>query len=161
MTESQDQSAERIRGAGLRVTRQRVAAFDAVKASPHTSTAMVFAAVSTVLPGTSQQAIYDCLADLTDAGLLRRFIVDGGPALYETQSHDDHHHFICRACAIVIDVDCAAGHGACLDVTAPAGFVVDTTEVTYRGLCQSCAVARPVTVAPPVVPCLPKEKSNG
>lgn len=131
-----------IRTAGLRVTRQRVAVLDAVDAGPHTSAAAVLASVSVVLPGVSHQAVYDCLADLTDAGLLRRFIVDGGPALYETRTHDNHHHCVCRACGLVVDVDCATGAAPCLDVMEAAGFVIDEAEVTYRGLCMACAAAR-------------------
>lgn len=136
-----------IRAAGLRVTRQRVAVLDAVDADPHTSTAAVFATVSTVLPGVSHQAVYDCLADLTDTGLLRRLVVGGGPALYETRTHDNHQHFVCRACELVLDVDCAIDLAACRSMADAAGFVVDEAEVTYRGLCRPCAAARSVPVS--------------
>ena len=132
-------SSNLIRDAGLRVTRQRVAVLDAVDAGPHASAAAVLATVSAVLPSVSHQAVYDCLAHLTDAGLLRRFVVDGGPALYETRTHDNHHHFVCRACGHIADVDCAAGAAPCLDIADAAGFVVDEAEITYRGLCRSCA----------------------
>ncbi len=130
-----------IRTAAMRVTRQRVAVLDAVDAEPHASAAAVLAAVSVVLPGVSHQAVYDCLAHLTDAGLLRRLAVDGGPALYETRTHDNHHHCVCRACGLVVDVDCAIGAAPCLDVADAAGFVIDEAEVTYRGLCATCAPA--------------------
>lgn len=133
-----------IRMASMRVTRQRVAVLDAVDAEPHTSAAAVLAAVSEVLPGVSHQAVYDCLADLTHAGLLRRLAVDGGPALYETRTHDNHHHCVCRACGLVVDVDCAIGAALCL-VADAAGFVIDEAEVTYRGLCATCA---PATLSP-------------
>ena len=77
-----------IRAAGLRATRQRTAVLEAVDTAPHASAAAVLGAVSAVLPGVSHQAVYDCLADLTEAGLLRRITVDGGPALYETRTRD-------------------------------------------------------------------------
>ena len=131
-----------IRAAAMRVTRQRVAVLDAVEAEPHTTAATVLAAVSAVLPGVSHQAVYDCLAHLTEAGLLRRLIMDGGPAIYETRTHDNHHHCVCRACGLVVDVDCATGAAPCLDVADAAGFVIDEAEVIYRGLCASCAAAR-------------------
>lgn len=131
-----------ITAAGMRVTRQRVAVLDAVEAEPHASAARVLVKASAVLPGVSHQAIYDCLAHLTEAGLLRRFIIDGGPALYETRTHDNHHHFVCRACELVVDVDCATGSAPCLDVAGPADFVIDEAEIIYRGLCLACATAR-------------------
>ena len=130
-----------IAAAGLRVTRQRIAVLDAVDVAPHASAAAVLGAVSTVLPGVSHQAVYDCLAHLTEAGLLRRITVDGGPALYETRTRDNHHHCVCRGCGLVVDVDCAAGAAPCLDVADAAGFVIDEAEITYRGRCASCAAA--------------------
>ncbi len=133
---------EAIRAAGLRVTRQRIAVFDAVEAEPHASASAVLVAVSTVLPGVSHQAVYDCLANMTDAGLLRRFIIDGGPARYETRTHDNHHHFVCRICGFTADIDCAVGAAPCLDPIDAVGFVIDEAEVTYRGLCAACATAR-------------------
>lgn len=126
----------------MRVTRQRVAVFAAVEAAPHASAAAVLAAVSGTIPGVSHQAVYDCLAHLTDAGLLRRFLVDGGPARYETRTHDNHHHFVCRSCDFMADIDCAVGAAPCLDPVAATGFVIDEAEVTYRGLCPACATAR-------------------
>jgi Fur family transcriptional regulator, stress-responsive regulator len=131
-----------LRSASLRVTRQRVAVLDAVHARPHASAAAVLGSLSIVLPDVSHQAVYDCLADLTKAGLLRRIMVDGGPALYETRTRDNHHHCVCRACGLIVDVDCEKGSAPCLDIADAAGFVIDEAEVTYRGLCPACAAAR-------------------
>lgn len=142
------QSINLIRTAGMRVTRQRVAVLDVVEAEPHTSAAAVLAQVSAVLPGVSHQAVYDCLTHLTDAGLLRRIIVDGGPALYETRTHDNHHHCVCRACGLVVDVDSAVGAAPRLDIADVAGFVIEETEVIYRGLCMPCASAQPAPATP-------------
>ena len=154
-------SRDLIFASGMRVTRQRTAVLDAVGATPHASAAAVLAAVSAVLPRVSHQAIYDCLADLTDAGLLRRLAVDGGPALYETRTRDNHHHCVCRACGLVVDVDCAVGAAPCLNPVDAAGFVVDEAEVTYRGLCPSCAAA-PGEFAQPLSTLIPStECPNG
>lgn len=143
MATSAAQNSERlIRAAGLRVTRQRAAVLDAVGVKPHTTAATVLAMVSDILPGVSHQAIYDCLAHLTDAGLLRRLPMDGGPAIYETRMHDNHHHCVCRGCGLVVDVECAAGAAPCLDLADAIGFVIDEAEVIYRGLCRSCSMAR-------------------
>lgn len=131
-----------IRGVGLRVTRQRVAVFDAVAELPHASAATVLSGVAKILPNVSHQAVYDCLADLTAAGLLRRIVVvDGGPALFETRTNDNHHHCVCRACGLVVDVDCAIGAAPCLEASDVSGFVIEEAEVTYRGLCSPCAAA--------------------
>ncbi len=134
-----------IRDAGLRVTRQRVAVFDAVRVRQHVSATVVLAEVAAVLPGVSHQAVYDCLADLTGAGLLRRLTIDGGPMLYETRAHDNHDHFVCRICNTVFDVDTASDTTFRSDVQIADGFVIDEAEVTYRGFCADCAGSRRVT----------------
>jgi Fur family ferric uptake transcriptional regulator len=142
-------SESALRATGLRVTRQRVAVFNAVKQQPHVSAVSVLADVATVLPGISHQAVYDCLAHLAEAGLLRRFVVDGGPMLYETRTNDNHHHFVCRSCNAVIDIDCALGAAPCIDVQLPYGFSIDEAEVTYRGLCATCHGAVTPTIPTP------------
>lgn len=131
-----------IRDAGMRVTRQRVAVLHAVRGRPHVSAAVVLADVAAVLPDVSHQAVYDCLAHLTAAGLLRRFTIDGGPMLYETRTQDSHHHFVCRTCNTVIDVEVADDAAPRLDVQLGDGFVIDDADVTYRGFCAACSGAR-------------------
>ncbi len=151
-------TADRLRIAGLRVTRQRVAVLEAVHVRPHATAAAVLAAVSEILPGVSHQAVYDCLADMTHAGLMRRIALDGGAALFETRTSDNHHHCVCRSCGLVVDVDCAAGAAPCLDVVDAAGFVIDEAEITYRGLCGACAARAASTTT---VENQPWESSNG
>lgn len=134
---------ERLRGAGMRVTRPRVAVLDAVHAHPHADTGTVLSSVRSALPTVSHQAVYDCLGALTDAGLVRRIQPAGSVARYELRVGDNHHHLVCRACGSLTDVDCAVGGAPCLtpagDEHLTHGFVVDEAEVIYWGLCAACA----------------------
>ena len=61
-----------LRGVGLRVTRPRLAVLTALADHPHADASTVLAAVRRALPGTSHQAVYDCLHALTEAGLVAR-----------------------------------------------------------------------------------------
>ena len=135
--------AEQLRRADLRVTRPRVAVLQAVAAHPHADTDTIFGAVRAGLPEVSRQAVYDVLAALTAAGLVRRIQPSGSVARYESRVGDNHHHVVCRSCGTIGDVDCAAGSAPCLDpVGDPAdltGFVVDEAEVIYWGHCPGCA----------------------
>lgn len=131
--------AETLRSAELRVTRPRVAVLDAVSRHPHADTETVFGAVRIELPEVSRQAVYDVLAALTAAGLVRRIQPSGSPARYESRIGDNHHHVVCRGCGTIGDVDCATGEAPCLDPISDAGFVVDEAEVIYWGHCPDCA----------------------
>jgi len=120
------------------VTRPRVAVLDAVHTLPHSDTETVFAAVRAALPEVSRQAVYDVLAALTDAGLLRRIQPSGSVARYESRVSDNHHHIVCRGCGTIADVDCAVGEAPCLSAADDHGYVLDEAEVIYWGLCPGC-----------------------
>jgi Fur family ferric uptake transcriptional regulator len=127
-----------LRGASLRVTRPRVAVLAAVHEHPHADTHSLIAAVRANLGEVSQQAVYDVLQALTEAGLLRRIQPPGSVARYERRRGDNHHHVVCRSCGAIADVECAVGHAPCLAASDDHGFVIDEAEVIYRGLCPAC-----------------------
>ena len=127
-----------LRGASLRVTRPRVAVLAAVYDHPHADTYSIIGRVREDLGAVSQQAVYDVLQALTDAGLVRRIHPRGSVARYEARVGDNHHHVVCRSCGDIADVDCAVGAAPCLDVVEDHGFVIDEAEVFYWGLCPVC-----------------------
>lgn len=132
----------RLRAADLRVTRPRVAVLQAVHAHPHADTDTIFGAVRSSLPEVSRQAVYDVLAALTGAGLVRRIQPSGSVARYESRVGDNHHHVVCRSCGTIGDVDCAVGDAPCLtadDTGIPQGFEFDEAEVIYWGYCPDCS----------------------
>lgn len=139
MSSTSDEYAALLRTADLRVTRPRVAVLEAVEASPHADTETIFGAVRAGLPEVSRQAVYDVLAALTAAGLVRRIQPSGSVARYESRVGDNHHHVVCRSCGVIADVDCAVGAAPCLTPSDYNGFVLEEAEVIYWGLCPTCA----------------------
>lgn len=134
-----DSDFERVlRAADLRVTRPRLAVLDAVRQHPHADTASVLTAVRDREPAVSQQAVYDVLAALADAGIVRKIQPAGSVARYELRVGDNHHHIVCRTCGVVADVDCAIGAAPCLEPSEAQGFVIDEAEVVYWGQCPGC-----------------------
>jgi Fur family transcriptional regulator, stress-responsive regulator len=131
-----------LRRASLRVTRPRVAVLAAVYDHPHADTYSIIGHVREDLGGVSQQAVYDVLQALTDAGLVRRIHPRGSVARYESRVGDNHHHVICRSCGAIADVDCAIGTAPCLTAADDLGFAIDEAEVIYWGLCPGCSTAR-------------------
>ena len=127
-----------LRGADLRVTRPRLAVLKAVHDHPHADTYSIVGLVREELGTVSQQAVYDALAALTDAGLLRRIPPAGSVARYEARVGDNHHHVVCRLCGAIADVDCAVGDAPCLTASDDAGYEVGEAEVIYWGRCPGC-----------------------
>jgi len=130
-----------LRKASLHVTRPRVAALAAVHDHPHADTYSIIRHVREELGGVSQQAVYDVLRALTDAGLLRRIHPRGSVARYEARVGDNHHHVVCRSCGVIADIDCAVGAAPCLTPADDHGFAIDEAEVIYWGVCPGCLAA--------------------
>jgi len=137
-----------LRGASLRVTRPRIAVLSAVHALPHADTNDIIDSVRAELGGVSNQAVYDGLRVLSDAGLVRRIQPPGSVARYESRVGDNHHHVVCRACGLMADVDCAVGAAPCITPIEDHGFVIDEAEVIHWGLCPDCS-ASPTLRTPP------------
>jgi Fur family ferric uptake transcriptional regulator len=127
-----------LRGAGLRVTKPRLAVLDVLVQHPHATADLVVHKVRAKLGKVSKQAIYDVLATWVDVGLVRRIEPAGLPALFETRAGDNHHHLVCRVCGHTTDVDCATGVRPCLTPSDDAGYAVDEAEVVFYGLCPNC-----------------------
>jgi Fe2+ or Zn2+ uptake regulation protein len=144
--------AEQLRKADLRVTRPRVGILRAVQANPHADTESIFGIVRAALPEVSRQTVYDVLNALTEVELLRRFQPSGSAARYETRVGDNHHHFVCRGCGAIADVDCSVGETPCLIPSDECGFLLDETEVIYWGFCQTCSGGAVTEVATPTAP---------
>jgi Fur family ferric uptake transcriptional regulator len=128
----------RLREQGLNVTAQRLALLRAVAAGPHTTAEELFGAVAGDLGSVSRQAVFDSLAVLTEAGLIRRIQPSRSPARYETRVDDNHHHLVCRACGRVADTDCAVEEPPCIEASDDHGFAIDEAEVIFWGVCPAC-----------------------
>ncbi|HTZ08512.1 MAG TPA: Fur family transcriptional regulator [Acidimicrobiales bacterium] len=128
-----------LRSSGLRVTGPRLAVLRALGDRPHADAESVVGAVRRDLGSVSTQAVYNVLGVLAGAGLVRRIEPAGSPARYEVRVGDNHHHIVCRHCGATTDVDCAVGRRPCLTPSETHGFVLDEAEVTFWGLCPSCA----------------------
>jgi Fe2+ or Zn2+ uptake regulation protein len=135
---------EFLRTHDLRVTRPRLAVLQAVDSHPHADTNSIIDHVREELPEVSHQAVYDVLAALTRAGLLRRIQPRGSVARYEARVGDNHHHVVCRSCGAVADVDCAVGASPCLTASENHGYMIEEAEVIYWGLCPDCFAPNPI-----------------
>lgn len=125
---------------GVRVTAQRLAVLRAIANQPHATADDIEEMVRADIGAISRQSVYDALGTLTDEGLIRRIQPARSPARYEDRVDDNHHHLVCRACGLTVDVDCAAGSAPCLHAVDDHGFEIDEAEVVYWGLCPTCRV---------------------
>ncbi|MBX2838240.1 MAG: transcriptional repressor [Gammaproteobacteria bacterium] len=129
--------AEALKLAGLQVTAQRLAVYQAVESSPHAMADDVYQTVQNELGVISRQAVYDALNVMCEQGIIRRIQPAGSAARYEHRI-DNHHHLVCRECSQLVDIDCAVGSAPCLEAQHDHGYQIDEAEVTYWGVCPAC-----------------------
>ena len=124
--------AERLRTAGFRLTRPRLALarllFDGD--DRHVTAEQLHGEANAASISVSLATVYNVLHQFTTAGLLREVIVDPGRSYFDTNI-DDHHHFFCETSGALHDI---AGD----DVTVsgipapPDGTEISSVEVIVR-----------------------------
>jgi Fe2+ or Zn2+ uptake regulation protein len=128
-----------LRGAGLRVTSQRLVLLRTLRElERHVSAEELLATAGERLPGLSLPTVYATLDLLVRLGLVRRIDGTAGAALYDA-GQLAHEHLVCRGCGKVVDVPGSADLRALRQAAERAGMAVDGAEVTLSGLCAACA----------------------
>lgn len=128
---------DRLRQAGLRATRPRLAVYRALDSlGGHRSADEVYERVLSGGERLSRASVYNSLAVLADAGLVLHADAGPGRALYETTTVW-HHHAVCRICGQVSDVACATGSKPCL-ATGDDWGQIDEAQIIFRGVCSAC-----------------------
>jgi len=123
---------EKLRNAGLRPTRQRLALAQLLfgKGDLHVSAeALHEEAVAADVP-ISLATVYNSMHQFTAAGLLREVTVDGARVYFDTNT-GDHHHFYCEDDGTLLDIDGDAIEVAGLP-SPPHGARVDRVDVIVR-----------------------------
>ena len=127
-----------FRERGLKVTPQRQSIFRILHDhDAHPTAEAVYQAVREEMPTVSLRTVYATLNDLAAMGELQQVDVGGGATRFDPNV-GHHHHLVCTKCGQVRDV-----HAEYAGLRVPAGqrqgFVVDSAEVVFRGLCDQCA----------------------
>lgn len=133
--------AARLRAAGLRVTRGRLAVLEALERDGgHRTADEIARSMATAGTAVPRASLYHALAALVGGGVV--LVADAGPGTTRYEAAGTwHHHLVCRACGAVVDVPCVRGERPCLEPGLP-GVVADEAQVIFRGLCPSCAGVR-------------------
>ena len=90
------QLREKLRGAGLRPTRQRVSLgwLLFARGDRHISAEMLYEEATRAKVPVSLATVYNTLHQFTEAGLLRELAADGAKTYFDTNPTDHHHFFI-------------------------------------------------------------------
>jgi Fur family ferric uptake transcriptional regulator len=131
---------ERLRGRGWRMTSQRRVVAEVLDGDHvHLTADEVHARAAQRLPEISRATVYNTLGELVTLGEVTEVSTDGRAKRYDPNGHHPHHHLVCSGCGTIRDVHPTGDPLADLPAAERFGFTVSQVEVTYRGLCPSCA----------------------
>jgi Fur family ferric uptake transcriptional regulator len=120
-----------------RETRQRRAIRKTFEEAGHPlSPKELLDAARSQVDGLGIATIYRNLKSLQDDGWIVSVDLPGEPSRYEIAGKDHHHHFHCRSCDRVYEVEGCPGN---LRSVTPDGFHLESHEFVLYGLCEGCA----------------------
>jgi Fur family peroxide stress response transcriptional regulator len=123
-----------LRSHGLRATPQRIAVAELLLEKPvHVTPNELYASLKDRLPSISPNTIYLTLAHFEEAGLVRRFHIDG-QAVFDSNT-TMHDHAFCCACGAVVDV---AGAPEDERPAQLAAWNIRNENRVWIGLCPDC-----------------------
>jgi Fur family peroxide stress response transcriptional regulator len=130
--------ARALRESGLRLTHQRLeVAREIAGSDKHPSVEAIYSGVRERVPTISLDTVYRTLGALEDLGLIDRVDVMAGPARYDPNL-ENHHHFICARCGLILDLPGAAYEGLEVPQAVADLGEVESISVQLRGLCKEC-----------------------
>jgi Fur family ferric uptake transcriptional regulator len=90
------------------------------------------------LPEISRATVYNTLNELVALGEVGVVDIVDGAKRYDPNTAEAHDHLVCETCHRILDIP-QAGPRPTVPKRARGGFVVTGVDVTYRGVCPSCA----------------------
>lgn len=122
---------------GERDTQQRRAIRSAIeRADRPLSPREVLDEAQPLSPGLGIATVYRALKNGVEGGWLQPVDLPGEPPRYEPTGKEHHHHFHCRTCDRVYEIE---GCPNDLRNLTPAGFTLETHEIVLYGRCADCA----------------------
>ena len=127
---------EILRCHNIKVTPQRLHVYSILLNSHgHMSVDEVYERVHETMPSVSLATVYAILECFKKTGLARDIRIDPERSFYEVRM-DNHHHFFCRECREITDIDldpCSS-----LKNCKVAGHSIEEFQGYFYGVCRKC-----------------------
>jgi Fur family ferric uptake transcriptional regulator len=133
------ETAVALRGAGQKVTPQRMLILSAVRhAGHHVRATDVLDEVRRAYPYVDASTVYRTLGSASELGLVTGTDMGAGDTEFEWVGKDRHHHLICRSCGGVNSLDNSYLDGLATALHDELGFQADIGHFAIFGICKDC-----------------------
>jgi Fur family transcriptional regulator, ferric uptake regulator len=140
-----DRFVEYLQSRGMRVTQQRLALVDHVFSRHEHFDAdqlMEQLPASGAEGHVSRPTVYRTLGEFVDAGLLRKFILNGRAVYEHDYGYPQHDHFHCTECNRLFEFENKDLLALRDEVAREHHFRVTGHRLIINGICQECARAK-------------------
>ena len=137
--------AEFLRTRGKRITRQRRVIVDHVAGHhEHFDAEQLLAGLRNTPEGAraSRPTVYRTLAEMVEAGLLNKMVLDGRAVYEHDYGYPRHDHLYCTGCRKLIEFSSAEVAKICDAVAASHQFRAQSHRLIVSGLCVDCRTSR-------------------
>ncbi len=126
---------QRLKKKGIAPTIQRLVVLEYLEKSiTHPTVEEIYEALKGKYPTFSKATVYNTLLVLKEAGLIQELTIEKEKAHYDPRS-EPHHHFFCRLCHHIfdVDIDCPVAKRGEVE-----GHRIEMVQAYFYGLCAEC-----------------------
>lgn len=127
-----------LRKKGIKPTYQRLKILDYLSKNlrNHPTVEMIYGELAKEIPTISMTTVYNNLSTFIEKGLVCGVTITGTEIRYDINT-ESHHHFLCKICGDIIDVDvlCSLSgkKGELID-----GHKIEEIHGYFKGTCRRC-----------------------
>jgi Fe2+ or Zn2+ uptake regulation protein len=119
----------------LKVTPQRLAILEYLDYHrKHPTADNIYCSIKKNNPSLSKTTVYNALEILEKYGLILSINIGSSEHRYDFRN-DSHHHFFCKECRNIIDIDIKCPN---METILSYGHKVDEIHGYFKGICKDC-----------------------
>ncbi len=100
----------------------------------HPTADSIYSGLKEQNPSLSKTTIYNTLQLLGEHGLVQILTISGSELRFDSDI-SPHHHFLCKSCGKIYDVDIACPNA---DKVEAGGHRIDEIHGYFKGICKKC-----------------------
>ena len=134
------ESADRLKQSNIRITPQRLGVYRILKQEAgHLTAEQIHEKIKKKFPGVSLATVYAILELFKEKKLVQEIRIKIDKSCFEIRV-DGHHHFLCKKCGRIFDVDIASCPA--LEKKGVDGHLIEEHQGYFYGICRMCKKRR-------------------
>ena len=119
----------------LKITPQRIMILKYLDSHrTHPTADEIYISLKKSIPSLSKTTVYNSLDTLKKHGLVQTLSICGSEHRYDFK-HEMHHHFYCKSCGKIIDIDIKCPN---IHKILKQGHRIDEVHGYFKGMCKNC-----------------------